>query len=371
VKDPATGKVRRKQRYESSGSERKSDAQTLLNTKVYESKNQKPRFDLPDPTYEDCRDAWLRYRATKAKPYLLKNGQTYFTGRNHLDAYFGGWRAKNIDTEDIEKFQQQLKDRGLGNGIDRAVAALRAMLRHSVLNKRLLPAQLPRRFPMLRQPRREPQPIDEKFFKPLRQALAEPLATAFVLAYHSGMRLSEFERLRWEHVDLVKKRLYFPGAKTKEWRYVPLLADTPKLLKALKAAVSDPGRLQGKPHDVVFPTFADRSATARAWRHAAVASGCGAWHCRRCGAKLSGLKCPEHGELNERSAKYVGPLFRHCRTTAIRRLTNVGIPVPRIMQMMGHKTFSTSMGYNVADEDDLALIRERYEPIARPKKTEG
>lgn len=72
VKDPATGKVRRKQRYESSGSERKSDAQTLLNTKVYESKNQKPRLDLPDPTYEECRDAWLRYRATKAMAVPLE-----------------------------------------------------------------------------------------------------------------------------------------------------------------------------------------------------------------------------------------------------------------------------------------------------------
>ena len=352
VKDPATGKIRRKQRYCSSGSERKNDAVSLLNTKLYESRHQKPRLDLPDPTYEDVRDTWLRHRESKTIPYRLKNGDVYFAGRKHLDAYFQGWQAKSIDTDDIEQFQKLLRLKGLGNGIDRAVAALRAMLRHAVSTGRLHPQQLPRRFPMLRCERKAPQPIPDKFFQPLRDALPESYRVPFVLAYHTGMRLSEVERLRWEHVHLSQKHLYFPGAKTGRWRKVPLLADTGKLLAGLKHT---------KPTDLVFPAMADRTASARAWRTAGVAVGCGSWHCRKCDATLTKLVCLEHGELNERQARYVGPLFRHTRTTAIRHLTNLGVPVPRIMQMMGHENLSIHMGYNVADDSDLSLIHEAYE----------
>ncbi len=65
--------------------------------------------------------------------------------------------------------------------------------------------------------------------------------------------------------------------------------------------------------------------------------------------------------LTERESTYDGPLFRHCRNTAIRNLTNVGVPIPRIMQMTGHKTVPMHLRYNVATEDDLDLIRERYD----------
>jgi hypothetical protein len=73
------------------------------------------------------------------------------------------------------------------------------------------------------------------------------------------------------------------------------------------------------------------------------------------------MECAEHGKMDERNAKYRSPLLRYTRTTAIRNLTNKGVPLRRIMQMTGHKNLPTHMGYNVADETDLDLIREKYE----------
>ena len=73
------------------------------------------------------------------------------------------------------------------------------------------------------------------------------------------------------------------------------------------------------------------------------------------------MRCAEHGLLNERTAKYRGPLMRYTRTTAIRNLTNRGVPLVRIMQMTGHKNLPTHLAYNVADEKDLALIRKLYD----------
>ena len=73
------------------------------------------------------------------------------------------------------------------------------------------------------------------------------------------------------------------------------------------------------------------------------------------------MRCAEHGTLNERTAKYHGPLMRFTRTTAIRNLTNLGVPLVRIMQMTGHKKLPTHMGYNVAYEKDLEPIRDLYD----------
>lgn len=349
VKDPKTGKLRSKKRYASSQSTRRSDAVTLLSTKIHEARLQKPRLDLPDPTYEEVRDIW-----TASKPNLSKrkDGTAYFDGRVHLDMFFGGWQAKNIDTEDIIKLQEVLRSKGLRNGIDHAVTSLRTMLNYAVKLKRLRAEQLPGDFPMLRFDRREPKPIDENFFEPVSKELPEPFRSGFILAYHTGMRLSEVERLRWNQVILGRRCLYFPSAKTKDERLVPLLGGTDKLLAVLN---------RSKKSDLVFPGFADRTNRARVWREAAARVGLGAWHCRKCDAKLKGRTCPEHGEVHERAAKYRGPLLRYTRTTAIRNLTNKGVPLQRVMQMTGHKSLPTHMGYNVADAKDLDLIRKTYD----------
>jgi integrase len=351
----ADGNIRRRKRFASSKSERKSDAVTLLHVKVHDSRHRAPRQEGKDPTYEQVRDRWLAHRAAKSKPHLLKDGSAYFAGHAHLDKFFGGWKAANIDTEDIERFQGALREMGLVNGIDRAVASLRSMLRFSALQTKdgLRVDQLPRRFPMVRAERERPRPIAEKYFEPLRGALAEPWLTPFVLGWHSGMRLSELERLAWSHVDLAKKVLRFPSAKSGRWRTVPLLADTADLIGALP---------RGKPDERVFPNFRDSNTRLLAWRRAAVAAGCGQWVCPQCRSPLVNMKCAEHGRFGQKRAGYDGPSLRHTRHSFIRRSSHRGIPTARIMEMVGHRSVAVNMGYNAPEEDeDLALIRERYD----------
>ena len=323
VKDPKTGKLRTKKRYESSQSTRRSDAKTLLNTKEYRARTEKPRLDIADPTYEEVRDLWI---AGKPNGERKKDGTPTFQGRNHLDAFFGGWQAKNIDVSDIVELRNALRQKGLGeSGIDHTVVSLRTMLHYSVKIGRLQRAQLPGSFPLVHPDRkREPIPIEEGVFKKVCANLKEPFRSGFVLSFHTGMRLSEVERLRWEHVNLEKRYLRFPGAKTKEMRSVPLLSGTDKMLAKMF-----------RTSELVFPGFADRTARAKAWRDA---------------AKLAGF-----------TGGRKGIEMRFTRTTAIRNLTNLGVPMPRVMQMTGHKNVPTHMGYNVADEKDLDLIRKLYD----------
>lgn len=353
VKDPKTGKVRQKKRYASSGSPKRSEAVTLLSTKIHEARTRKPVLDLPDPTYEQIRDLWTA--SFKPGAYKRKDGAIYFDGRTHLDAVFSGWKAKDIDVEDIRKLQEVLRAKGINP--DHTVTSLRTMLNYAVRRKRLQVHQLPEEFPMLRLGRETPPvPIDDDFLEPVCKELPEPFRSGFTLSYHTGMRLSEVERLTWSQVFLDKRYLYFPSAKTREDRRVPLLGGTDELLAKLP-----------RNGELVFPGFDDRTARARAWRDAAAKVGLGEWRCRKCNATLEKMKCPEHGELTERTAKYRGPLMRFTRTTAIRNLTNRGVPIQRIMQMTGHKNVPTHMGYNVADEKDLELIREKYDAQHRRK----
>lgn len=359
VKDPKTGTVRLKKHYVSTKeTDYNQHVKRQLALKIKDAELAKPTLDLPDPSYEEVREAWLKHReSVLARKGLkldrLKDGTPYFAGRKYLDGFFAGWQAKVIDTPDIERLQSELLAQGLGNGIDRMVAALRAMLRYAVDQKRMAKEQLPHRFPMVRRERKKPESIEEKFFEPLRKAMPQLYKDPFTLAFWTGMRLSEVERLRWSHILLAKKipHLYFPGAKTGEWRRVPLLKEALKILKALKP---------GKPDDRVFPQFGDRTESARVWRKAAAAVGLGHWHCRKCSAELTDLTCPEHGKLDERRAKYVGPLFRHTRHTFHRIATNRGIPLVRVMQMTGHKHIPTHLGYDFAEESDLEAIVKAF-----------
>jgi integrase len=349
VKDPKTGKVRQKKRFATTKSGREADAKTLLSTKMYESRTRKPSLDIPDPTYEEIRDLWL---ASKPDVPKRMDGLAYFDGRTHLDKFFAGWQAKNIDVDDIIKFQELLKAKGLRNGIDHAVVSLRTMLNYAVLRKRLHPHQLPEQFPMLRFKRKPPKPIDDTAFEPVCKQLPEPFRGGFTLAYHTGMRLSEVERLTWEQVLLKKRCLYFPSAKTNEERFVPLLSGTDRMLARLA---------KGKKSMLVFPGFDDRTARSRLWRAAAVKCGLGAWHCRECDEPLTDMRCAEHGQLDERSAKFHGVLMRYTRTTFIRNAMKRGIPIQQLMRATGHKHFSTHMLYNVAAEEDLELMRQKYD----------
>lgn len=354
---------RRKQRYESSRSARRVDAVTLLNTRLYESRHRKPRAGDADPTrvtYEEVRDHWTANSPAHFDVLRTgsQKGQRTFAGRKHLDACFAGARVVNIDTEDLYQLQKALLAKGLGNGIDKAMTSLRTMLNFAVANnfRGLRSEHLPPRFPMLRKPAEAPVPIADEFFEPLCRALAEPWQTAFVLAFHHGLRLDEIGRLRWEHVDLARERLHLPTAKTGAWRYVPLLLDAADRLAALRP---------GKPDQLVFPEVANRTARARVWRRAAVRAGCGAWYCRACGARCDDGRCSEHGILTERKRRFAGGSdFCDTRSTAIRRLTNAGIPLIRVLQMVGHKPqeLKVHMGYNVPiPDEDLALIRQKYE----------
>jgi integrase len=227
------------------------------------------------------------------------------------------------------------------------MATLRAMFRQAVKDELLTPTEIPAYFPMFKEPNeaRGAIFIEAEWYEPLRRRLGEPLRSAFTLAYHTGIRVHELLRLRWRDVEAAKQRVVLPGeiTKTGKPRSVPL--------------PSDFKRRPGRPDELVFPLGDFRTE----WYEACVTVGAGKYHCRACRAECARRVCPTHGKRTLRQLKYVGAFLRHCRHTAVRNMSDAGLPETRIMAITGHVTRSMFDRYNLKREKDVELAREAIE----------
>ncbi|PYU27279.1 MAG: hypothetical protein DMG32_07775, partial [Acidobacteria bacterium] len=88
----------------------------------------------------------------------------------------------------------------------------------------------------------------------------------------------------------------------------------------------------------------------------------GAWfECRECGARCEGSQCPRHGKRSVKGMRYVGPVLRHTRHTAIRNMSDAGLEERRIMDISGHVTRSMFDRYNIGKEQDVEEARKAIE----------
>jgi integrase len=206
--------------------------------------------------------------------------------------------------------------------------------------------------------------IEPEWYAPLRATLTEPLRSAFTLAYHRGIRVHEMRRLRWRNVNLQKRMVTLPASitKTKEPREFTLPNDFD-----LKP---------GKDDVLVFslPDIRDE------WHEACVKIGAAHYTCRACGARCDGRQCPTHAQRRLRDLRYVGPLLRHCRHTAVRTMDEAGVTLARIKEITGHQTDSMVHRYNIGRAFDVketgeaierhhqeqqAALRERFRKVRR------
>jgi hypothetical protein len=120
----------------------------------------------------------------------------------------------------------------------------------------------------------------------------------------------------------------------------------------------------GKPDELVFPLGDFRES----WRTACVRAGAGWYECRTCGERCDGRACPNHGKLPVRRLRYRGARLRHCRHTAVRNMSDAGLPEARIMAVSGHVTRSMFDRYNIGREEDVAMVRKAVEQFHRTQQ---
>lgn len=342
------------QHRESTGSEDKAFAQKCLNRKLQDTGGRRAFIpDADEITYEEIRDQYVK-EAIAEKKKSVRNGTIHFT---RLDKFFGNYLIKDITVRSLKEFrQEQLKDGITESTVNRSMAAIRRMFNLAVINEWIEKDKVPSHFPTKPEPNKALGAvfIEDEWYEPLRRELVEPVKSAFVFCYHTGIRIGEMHKLQWQHFDFAKQQVIIPTeiTKTNEARTLFIPADFK--------------RKPGKPEDLVFPMGDMRFQ----WHKACVKLGYGHYIHRKgnCGAKCKGQVCPTHGQTNLRDLTYDGPDMRFTRHTFARNMYSTGMPEARIMDLTGHKTRSMIDRYNISKQDDVEDARLANEKAHRERQ---
>jgi integrase len=320
--------------YKSSGSEDRQVAQKLLRVELQRVGGRRPTsVDPTKVSYDALRDNFLAHCVMKGLRSLVKDhdGNPTLNTLSRLDKAFGGWRASEITVADLKRFRADGKADGISDvRLNRYLATIRAMFNRGIKDELITRTEAPSYFPTVAEPNeaRGAVFIAAKWYDGLRKQLKEPLKSAFVLCYHTGIRVHEMLRLQWKHFDVKNRVIRLPSeiTKTARSRVVPLPKDF-----QLKP---------GKPDELAFPLGTFRWQ----WYKACVAIGAGRWEDNGHGRK-----------------KYFGPLLRHCRHTFVRNASDAGVEEKRIMQATGHLTRATFDRYNIGKEEDATALGKTME----------
>lgn len=239
--------------------------------------------------------------------------------RLHLEPYFGGMRARTIDTPRIKSYINQRKVDGAKNAtVNRELAALKRMFRLAAESTPPKADRVPH-ITMLSEDNARQGFFEHGEFLALRDALPVHLRGFVTFAYKTGWRVSEIRSLTWEHVDLKQKAVHLDPAlsKSKDGRTIYLDDELLEILRERfvnrRLGLSNVFHYQGRAVGLFRKSWA--------------------------------AACKE--------AKVEGRLFHDLRRTAVRNMVRAGIPERVAMQISGHKTRSVFDRYDITNMDDL------------------
>lgn len=275
-------------------------------------------------TLRSASDAWLQLKRPTLAP---KSHRIEVTNLTHLLPVLGQRLISDIDAEAVSAYQQErLREGAAPKTVNLEVGTLRAILRRFRLWAELQPDVR-----MLPTPDDVGKVLSVAQEKRLLDACADSrsrsLLPAVTLALHTGMRYSEIRLLRWQQVDLRKRRVRVGKSKTLAGtgRSIPLNGRVAKVLKLWAEQFSS-----RRPEHCVFPS-------------------------ERYGAGGDDFKpCVHHVEptrpINSwkeawefaRKAAKVSIRFHDLRHTCVTRMLEGGVPLPVVASILGWSAGTTA-----------------------------
>jgi integrase len=260
----------------------------------------------------------------------------------HLTPVFGGRRAHDISSADVNAYVEQRLSAGASNAeINRELAALKRMFHLGLQVDKIVKKP---HFPKLEENNARQGFFERGEFERVLARLPEQLRPPLTFAYYTGWRIhSEILPLTWDRIDLEAGtvRLYRGTTKNKDGRVIEL----PQLLRAI----------------------IDEQWSA----HLRAVPEC-PWVFHREGARIKSFRrrwltaCREAGVL--------GKIPHDFRRTAVRNLVRAGVPERVAMEICGHKTRAVFDRYNIVSRQDLAEAARKIDQQARahdPRPTDA
>jgi integrase len=376
----------------STGETVKQKAARVLDKKIQELRDGGPVVPDPDRLrYADLRALYVQdyiEQQRKSRRRNAETGELYFASSlKHLDEFFDGWKVSEITGDAISQFKAARQAAGAANGtINRSLAALRRMFKLATEQSKIkfTPA-----IKMLFESR-DVSPrqgfLEVSDYQKLFDTLPQYIKPLLAMGFYTGMRLGEIISLKWHQVKLSDHEgkshveLAAEDTKNSKPRIVPLIGGLPEMLQTLR--LKNPDAVGS---DFVFLTAAGNpiqsaSSFIKPWRTACIKAAVR--------TKLEGREvvshispgsqcCPYCEAKNVEKGTYVGFLFHDLRRSAVRNLTQAGVPRSLAMRISGHRTESVFERYNITTTQDVQnagarvqeyLNQQRKLAAQKPKK---
>jgi integrase len=313
--------------YESSGSEKYTEAQKLLDQRraeIYAGTHLEgaARKVMVGELLDDL----IRDYKVNGKDHVWCEGVV----RNRLRPHFGSMRARRVTHEQAARYVEQRQDQDAPNStINKEIALLRRAFNLGKRSGKIGVAPL---FPSkLTENNTRKGFFEREEFLRHRDAMPAEIKPVTTFAYWTGCRRGEILSLLWSQVDLLEKVVRLDPGETKndEGRVIPLGGELLEMLKMQKSIRDE--KWPGCPW--VFSRGAKPIRTfGGAWAKACIAA--------------------DLFVMEDREAKPTR-LFHDLRRTGVRNLVRAGVPERVAMAISGHKTRSVFDRYNIVSERDL------------------
>lgn len=346
-----------KRHFESSESERKSDAIARLNNRLGDIEKgvivspalgkvtvrEGLQMVLDDMTMNKKRSVGhTKRRIDKHLMLTMATASTPAVGYFHPDR-----RLNTIGTDDLKAYVvHRMAQKASSASCNLELAIVRRAFKLAIVSRKL--TSMPH-IPMLRLSNVRTGFFERAEFEAVREALPAPLRGVATFAFLTGWRRSEILSLEWSNVDRDRQVITLAVGTTKnnDGRTLPY-GLLPELVTVIETAWTEHERLLST--DTISPyVFSRNGKQIKAFR--------GAW-----AAACELAKCPHK-------------IVHDFRRTAARNLIRAGVPEKMAMAVTGHKTRSVFDRYNIVVEDDvrnalgaLATASTKTKPPAKSRR---
>jgi len=227
----------------------------------------------------------------------------------HLREHFGGFLLSQVGLSDVEAYaKKRLKDGVMGATVNRELACLKNIFNMADRLGAFCGRNPVKGFEFFREEKRDAHILDLDELRRLLDAAGERLRRIILLAWGTGMRRGEILGLRWADIDFERGSIFLKKTKSGKPRRIPLDPVVAGVLQEIE-----------RTSEYVFLN----SKTGGPVKDIKTA-----WIRTRAKAKL-----PKTFRFHD---------LRHNFGTL---LSERGVALPTIMEMLGHRQISTTMRY--------------------------